>query len=77
MFGDDDLTPSGQLFIPIVTILLPGIQFALAFGCKSQKPDARIGSRIIGILMLAFFPIGTILGLIILQKTLLKNEDIK
>ena len=75
VFAYEDLTPSGRVWIPLVTILFPTIQFLVANGCRLESEMARIASMIIGVVMLPLFPVGTILGLVILQQSRSKNKN--
>lgn len=74
-FAYEDLTPSGRVGIPLVTVLLPTIQFLVANGCRLESELARVASIVIGVVMLPLFPIGTILGLVVLHQSRDKNEN--
>ena len=75
VFAYDDLTPSGKVGIPLVTFLLPTIHFLIANGCRLESGIARIASIVTSVLMLPLFPLGTILGLIMLQMSRNKIEN--
>lgn len=75
LFAYEDLTPSGRVGIPLVTILLPTIQFLVANGCRLESELARVASMAIGVLMLPLFPVGTIFGIVVLQQSRIKNEN--
>ena len=57
----------GFLFFPFIFIIL---HFAIYRGAKRASKTAKIFSIVLGILMLFGFPIGTILGALILKNSL-------
>lgn len=66
--GGNDITPAGRKYLPIVTVVFPLIHFVVAAACFKKSEFGRLASKIIGFLMLPFLPIGTIVGLIIIQN---------
>ena len=75
LFASGDLTPSGRIYLPIITTVIPLLHLIIAWACKVQSEVGRLASRIVGFIMLIFLPIGTILGLIILQNSKNKSHE--
>jgi len=57
----------GCIVAPFLAIAL--VHFFTARGAKRGSRGARIASRIIGVLMLLLFPLGTIVGIYLIIKT--------
>lgn len=69
LFGWSDLTASGKISVPIMSVLPLMFHLGLAWGSKVQSELSRKISVGIGVLLLTAFPVGTILGFFFLPLT--------
>ena len=56
------------LFIGLIFGAIAGLHAALCVGARNRNDIAKVGSIIVGVLMLAGFPIGTIVGIFLIYN---------
>jgi hypothetical protein len=69
LFGWSDLTASGKIGVPIMSVFPPLFHLGLAWGSKVKSEISRKISVAVGVLLLIAFPVGTILGFFFLPLT--------
>lgn len=78
-YSSHDASTMNGAIMPLLVSIPLFVHFSAAKGLRKNKPWARPVSIIIGILLLFGFPLGTILGFIILNQMLKKewayNDD--
>lgn len=73
LFAWADLTPSGRIGVPIMSVFPTLLHVALAWGSKVESEISRKVSVAIGVLMLLAFPVGTVLAVFFLPLTQWKS----
>ncbi len=68
-----DLTPSGRIGVPFMSVFPTLLHVALAWGSKAESEISRKVSVAIGVLMLLAFPVGTVLAVFFLPLTQWKS----
>lgn len=69
LFGWSNLTASGKIGVPIMSLFPPLFHLGLAWGSKVKSEISRKISVVVGVLLLIAFPVGTILGFFLLPLT--------
>jgi len=63
------LSTSGQQLLLAITLLQPTLHLVAALGCYARLNAARVACLLGGVLMLPLFPVGTIIGIVLIENS--------